>query len=523
MTIRKYLFQSFLALCCTLVGCLSAHDVPVPDTEREATLTLRLSPEAMTRSGDGTVQESAVHDLSLYFFHKTTPEASERLYLKNPGGRVSLSLPTGDYELFALANTGGDPGELTAERLAVYTLPLRNDEELARGGIAMSARQSVRVEGATEIPLRLERCLARLDLSVSLGEECPPGLELHSIALRSVPATLTPFADNRPATETLLSGFDQQEIADNSVPARTYYLPENLRGTNPAVTEPRLRDMAHAPEGATFVHIHASFMGVPLNYYIFLGSNTTDDFNLRRNRHYRMEVTVRGVSNDDCRVSMTTLLLSEGFAPEYDCSQTATLKLLPFCTNDPDAALYLSYELVEGTGRAILDGSDFPQGTRRRVVSDTPLEVGYTQSEPGDVRMRFTLSDAYGNPVTVDASTVFRAANPLTVAYGTSKVGMVATVTFRIGEPGYTGRFTIAYRNVSGSGSVSIDGAKIVSGGSTTTDYNTATGLSVPVDITPSGDFRGRFTIGDSGGHSRTYEVSIASGVRDITVTEITQ
>lgn len=89
----------------------------------------------------------------------------------------------------------------------------------------------------------------------------PAGLELHSITLRSIPATLTPFADNRPATETLLSGFDQQEITDNSVPARTYYLPENLRGTNPTVTEPRLRDMAHAPEGATFVHIHASFMG----------------------------------------------------------------------------------------------------------------------------------------------------------------------------------------------------------------------------------------------------------------------
>lgn len=362
MTIRKYLFQSFLALCCTLVGCLSAHDVPVPDTERETTLTLRLSPEAMTRSGDGTVQESAVHDLSLYFFHKTTPEASEHLYLENPGGRVSLSLPPGDYELFALANMGGDPGELTAERLAAYTLPLCNDEELAREGIAMSARQSVRVEGATEIPLRLERCLARLDLSVSLGEECPPGLELHSIALRSVPATLAPFADNRPATETLLSGFDQREITDNSVPARTYYLPENLRGTNPAVTEPRLRDMVHAPEGATFVHIHASFMGVPLNYYVFLGSNTTDDFNLRRNRHYRMEVTVRGVSNDDCRVSMTTLLLSEDFAPEYDCSQTAALKLLPFCTNDPDAALYLSYELVEGTAAPSSTGATFRRG-----------------------------------------------------------------------------------------------------------------------------------------------------------------
>ena len=50
-----------------------------------------------------------------------------------------------------------------------------------------------------------------------------------------------------------------------------------------------------------------------------------------------------------------------------------------------------------------------------------------------------------------------------------------------------------------------------------------ASSLSVPVDITPSGDYRGRFTISDSGGHSRTYEVSIASGVRDMTVTEIAQ
>ena len=90
MTIRKYLFQSFLVLCCTLVGCLSAHDVPVPDTERETTLTLRLSPEAMTRSGDGTVQESAVHDLSLYFFHKTTPEASERSLLQISSASITL-------------------------------------------------------------------------------------------------------------------------------------------------------------------------------------------------------------------------------------------------------------------------------------------------------------------------------------------------------------------------------------------------------------------------------------------------
>lgn len=109
------------------------------------------------------------------------------------------------------------------------------------------------------------------------------------------------------------------------------------------------------------------------------------------------------------------------------------------------------------------------------------------------------------------------------VTYLTSKVGMVATVAFLIQESGYTGRFTIAYRSVKGSAGVSIDGSKIISGGSKATDYNSALGTKCPVDITPSGDYTGRFAISDSKGNNRVYEVRISAGVKTIDVTEIAQ
>ncbi|MFQ8805382.1 MAG: hypothetical protein ACLR8Y_10085 [Alistipes indistinctus] len=153
----------------------------------------------------------------------------------------------------------------------------------------MSARQSVRVEGATEIPLRLERCLARLDLSVSLGEECPPGLELHSIALRNVPATLAPFADNRPATENAAFGLrpagdrGQQRARPHVLPAREPARHELGRHRTPVAGH------GPCPRGSDVRPYPCELYGRSAELLHFLGGNTTDDFNLRRNRHYRME------------------------------------------------------------------------------------------------------------------------------------------------------------------------------------------------------------------------------------------
>ena len=124
----------------------------------------------------------------------------------------------------------------------------------------------------------------------------------------------------------------QRDVENNTLASCTHYLPENLRGANPSITDQQNRDMAHAPAGATYVHIYATFYGVKIDYYVFLGSNTSDDFNVRRNRHYILNVNILGVNGDDLRVSMTTLMLVKGPTAQYVCPQPASMTLTAACT-----------------------------------------------------------------------------------------------------------------------------------------------------------------------------------------------
>lgn len=526
MKIRKYAFSLLAMAACCLVGCLSGHDIPAPDIPKtEAKITLRFTPSVMTRSHAGELdpsKEAEVHDLNLYLYDKSDPGVVRHVYIDAPSDRVELRLPHGNYELFAMANAGCDPGEMTLEQVKSYTCHIAGDDDPAVKGLPMSAHRTLEIGSDAEIPILLERAVARVDLSITVDKTCPEGLIIRSVAIRSVPAVLSPFGDNRPALENLLAIFAQKNIENNTVAPCTYYLPENLRGTNPSITDQQYRDMAHAPAGATYAHIYATFYDMKIDYYVFLGSNTTDDFNVRRNRHYLVNVNILGVNNDDLRVSMTTLMLVKGPAAQYVCPQPASMTLTAACTNNPDAALWLSYAMAEGIGSMTLDGTNFPAGEKRRIASDALLEAVYKQTVAGSVRILFTLTDTYDNVLTNEVTMQYRE-NPLSVTYLTSKVGMVATVAFMIKESGYTGRFTVAYRSVKGSADVSIDGSKIISGGSKTTGYNSASGTKCPVDITPSGDYTGRFTISDSKGNSRIYEVRISAGVKTIDVTEIAQ
>ena len=162
----------------------------------------------MTRSYDGSLdpsKEAEIYDLSLYVYNKIDPGVFRHVYIDVPNDRVDLSLPRGEYELFAIANTGSDPGEMTLEQLKDYTCESAGDDDPAVKGLAMSAHRTLEVGVDAEIPILLERAVARVDLSITVDKNCPEELTLHSVALRSVPAVLSPFGDNRPAPDKLLA------------------------------------------------------------------------------------------------------------------------------------------------------------------------------------------------------------------------------------------------------------------------------------------------------------------------------
>ncbi|MFQ8806375.1 MAG: hypothetical protein ACLR8Y_16405 [Alistipes indistinctus] len=371
MKIPLYRLLSLLSVPLALCGCLRSPEEPSPeDKPREAQITLTLHTEPVRSKAlygaldDG--QERAVRDLSLYLFHRSVPEASQRLYITNPSGAVSLRLIHGDYDLLVLANTGADPGEMTLDELEAYRLDVTREADLTvRNALVMSAREYLHVDSDGDIPVTLERCAVRLDLSVTLAESCPAGLALHSVSLRNVAGWMTPFGENRPDVKNLLSPYGGL-FAFRRAALRAVLLPlREPPGRKSAIRSQAERDLSRAPKGATLVHIEASYGGRPLNYYVFLGGNTSTDFNLRRNHRYTVEVNILGPSDVDTRVSTTDLLVDEPPAAGHNLSQTARMILTPVCTNDPDAEMTLRYTLLEGTGSlAINDLTIFPGGFR---------------------------------------------------------------------------------------------------------------------------------------------------------------
>ena len=52
--------------------------------------------------------------------------------------------------------------------------------------------------------------------------------------------------------------------------------------------------------------------GAYFDYKVYLGSNTTSDFNVRRNTLYDYDVTIEGVNADDLRIAMTEIIFWVG-------------------------------------------------------------------------------------------------------------------------------------------------------------------------------------------------------------------
>ena len=65
------------------------------------------------------------------------------------------------------------------------------------------------------------------------------------------------------------------------------------------------KNEANAPEYAAYILIEGEADGLHVVYRIYLGENNTSDFNIARNRVYRIEARILGRNTVDWRVSTT--------------------------------------------------------------------------------------------------------------------------------------------------------------------------------------------------------------------------
>lgn len=434
-----------------LVSCSKEQDELLPAHAENATcrITIACIPETRTvelARSSMQEREARVTDLNLWVFNASLGVSRHRYVIGS--GALTLKLPAGDYTYYALANAGEDLGELDETGTNALTLTIDPYADLQQGdSLPMASRGSFTALGGRNITVSLVRCAARMEINLSVAPEFASQFTLRSVQLLDVPTALRCFADNRVEDLSAVADYPAEEASGTTYHG-VFYLTENLAGANSAIADPRDRSRANAPRSATCIRVQGTAEGRRVDYFIYPGANTTSDFNVHRNRRYRLEAVITGSNTVDMRVSTV-----EAELPVWDeyylTGDTIRGLLALSCVNNPDNRFDLSCELLAGSGTVLVDGQVLMPGTPLRLLDgggNRTAEVAYTQAGEGDAALRLTLTDRYGQRLDRELATTFVKEGP-NVTFTQQGDSLYAyefgVLNVHVGQPGYTGSYTV--------------------------------------------------------------------------------
>mgnify|MGYP002082034465 CR=1 FL=1 len=439
-----YIPICMMLFCC---ACSDADINPNPTTQaQQITMTFRCGEMSPTRSASS---DTRIDDINLYLFPVNGGPA-RHIYIA-PVQSVVLELPKGDYTLYAIANLARDTGDRAED--FVRTLRVERDPlALADAPFPMSAQQAVTVRGDTQIAVSLVRAVAKVNFSYTVAADFAKSFRVKSVQLRSVPLTAALLGSSRADAAGEVADMEKVSATGTEYNA-TYYLLENRQGQVAGIGSQQQKDEAHAPEYATYIAIEGKAANVKVVYRIYLGENNTTDFNVVRNRVYNIDARILGLNTVDWRVSTAELTVTP-FAENHAPGEPATTELRLTSTNNPENVYYLSYHIDAGTGIVAIDGVERNPGMPYPLLSGNgtvTADISYKQAEPGDVRLRLTVTDKYGFSMERVLTTVFK--NPeLTITYAQQGNELTvydrAYIDYTVSQPGYSGNYTVKVEGV---------------------------------------------------------------------------
>lgn len=444
----------YIPICMMLFCCACS------DLESELNPTTQAQQITMTFKCDEMSPRSApndtrIDDINLFLFPVNGGPA-RHIYIA-PVQSIVLELPKGDYTLYAIANLGRDTGDRAQDFVRLLRIEL-DPLALADSPFPMSAKQAVTVRGDMQIAVCLVRAAAKVNFNYYVAEDFAKTFCVKSVQLRSVPCSTALFDSNRVQSTEAVADMPPVETSATTY-AATYYLLENRQGQIAGIGSQQQRDETHAPEFATYIAIEGEAAGIKVAYRIYLGENNTTDFNVVRNRVYNINARILGMNTVDWRVSTAELTVTP-FALNHAPGKPATTELRLISTNDPENVYYLSYHIDTGTGIVAIDGVERNPGTTYPLFSGNGTvraDISYTQAEPGDVRLRLTVTDKYGFSMERVLTTEYKKSLDVTFTQEGYELAAMdrAYVTFNVSQPGYTGQYKV---RLSGEGATFFQG-----------------------------------------------------------------
>ena len=499
-----------------LCGCSKLARTEDPATAAEIPVCFQIECPKMDEptKAPTDAQEKTVKDLNLYLFCKNAAGKDEHIYSAG-SANITRKLTVGDYDLFVIANAGGDLGNMTRAQVEQSARTVGGEAALETGSaLPLSAKTSFSVKAAMTVPVVLRRIVACIELNLSVAPQQRERIAPRSVQILSAPRLAAYFADNAPSEDDAVTDYASRSITGHSYNG-TFYVPENLQGTVAGITDPTQKAPDKAPEQATCIHIEAvNQTGRKLDYFIYPGENDTDNFDIRRNRRYIVHAIVMGENTIDTRVSTTDVVLGS-VKPSYRPDEPLSTELRLLTVNNPDPSYSFSYRIYEGAASELrIQGRPLAQNTPLPVDfsgSEYRLPILYTQAAPGEVRIGLSVTDGYGYSVEKELRATYKAPEPI-VADLSSLAGSVChtaqSFTLDLSEREYEGSFGVVCELAEGAGTLAYGTAS-----------NTITGgrrLTLPAGNhtffftgTQSGPALIRFTLNDTNGQSLTVERSV--------------
>ena len=503
-----YIPICMMLFCC---ACSDADINPNPTTQaQQITMTFRCGEMSPTRSASS---DTRIDDINLYLFPVNGGPA-RHIYIA-PVQSVVLELPKGDYTLYAIANLARDTGDRAED--FVRTLRVERDPlALADAPFPMSAQQAVTVRGDTQIAVSLLRAVAKVNFSYTVAADFAKSFHVKSVQFRSAPRSAALFDFSRAESSEAVADMPPVEASATAY-AATCYLLENRQGEVAGIGSQQQKDQTRAPEHATYIAIAGEADGTQVVYRIYLGENNTTDFNVGRNRVYNIDARILGLNTVDWRVSTAELTVTP-FAENHAPGEPATTELRLTSTNDPENVYYLSYHIDAGTGIVAIDGVNRNPGTPYPFFSGNgtvTAGISYTQAEPGDVRLRLTVTDKYGFSMERMLTTQYKKSLNVTFTQEGYELAAMdrAYVTFDVSQPEYAGQYKA---RLSGDGITFFQGrysADIPKTELTLYEGNGTYELRIKPEAV--GEIPFTVTITDEQGNSTSFESSV-KGVKTI-------
>ena len=314
-------------------------------------LTVGVKDSLQTKAATEVADESAVSELWVGQYHAGTGSLISSQYIGSvTANKVTLKLKQnengGSSNIWFVANLGDldNNGKITTEtglKQLVLDYSSTADGLPTNGLCGMTGMWSGAVNGtnAKNIKVNLTRLIAKISFTYQVGAGF--SFTPKSVTLKSVPTKYQIEAPTAQLGSALEIGYMDYTGTASTGSARMYwYLPENLAGTVTAsgvAVSSEKEKTGNGVTNATYIELTGdavqdgvTFQDVTFKFY---PGKDCNDYNIRRNSHYTIEVTLVGIDASDKRITVGTLpsviLTTDKMTPAIDSEKEVTIVAQP--------------------------------------------------------------------------------------------------------------------------------------------------------------------------------------------------